>query len=71
MLPYLLEVGQLFMGALQRFGSPAADSGKTRNIISTKFYRVPQRTHAEGGQVEPVLGSLLRFFKGDFYDENL
>ena len=41
----------------QRYGSPAADSGeatKPKNHFSGK---VPLPTHAEGGQVQPMLGS--------------
>jgi hypothetical protein len=52
-------------GASQRFGSPAADLNKTtlrKIIFSTNW---PQHTYAEGGQVEPVLGSFTPYIKPD------
>jgi hypothetical protein len=41
----------------QRYGSPAADSGKTTNPNNYFSGKVPPHTHAEGGQVEPMLGA--------------
>jgi hypothetical protein len=42
----------------QRNGSPAADWNKTRLRKITFSANWPPHTRAEGGQVEPVLGSL-------------
>jgi len=46
------------VGGAQRIGSPAAGFGETTSseiIVSSKW---PPQTRAEGGQVEPVLGSI-------------
>jgi len=45
--------------AAQRHGSPAADSGKTTKPKNYFSGKVPLRTHAEGGQVQPVFGGIL------------
>jgi len=42
----------------QRFGSPAADSGEPRLRKITFSAEWPPLLHAEGGQVEPVLGGI-------------
>jgi hypothetical protein len=42
----------------QRFGSPAAGTGKTRRLEITFSGKWSPHTRAEGGQVEPVLGAL-------------
>jgi len=46
-----------FSYAAQRIGSPSADSGKTRLRKTTFSTKWPPPFRAEGGQVEPVLGS--------------
>jgi hypothetical protein len=43
--------------AAQRFGSPAAVMGKSANPKNYFAGKVPLHTHAEGGQVQPMLGS--------------
>jgi hypothetical protein len=40
-------------------GSPAADSSKTTTLKTNFAGKMPLRTHAESGQVEPVLGGKL------------
>ena len=56
---YLFSMMTIFLKEnAQRIGSPAADYSKitvSENHFSTEW---PPRTDAEGGQVEPVLGSL-------------
>jgi hypothetical protein len=41
----------------QRDGSPAAGFGKATNSENHFFYQMAAADRAEGGQVEPVLGS--------------
>jgi len=43
----------------QRIGSPAADFGETRLRKITFSTKWPPHPHAEGGQVEPVLGAII------------
>jgi hypothetical protein len=45
----------VFLSA-QRFGSPAAGFGKATEPKNHLSEKPPLRTHARGGQVEPVLG---------------
>jgi hypothetical protein len=45
--------------AAQRIGSPAADYSKTRLRKITFSAKWPPQTHAEGGQVEPVLARTI------------
>jgi len=47
----------VFGKAAQRNGSPAADLAKRESPKTTFSAKWPPDTHAEGGQVEPVLGS--------------
>ena len=46
----------------QRIDSPAADLNETRLRRITFSAKWPLQTHAEGGQVEPVLGGKAYFF---------
>jgi len=53
--------------AAQRFVSPAAGDGNATKPENYFAAKKPPRTHAEGGQVEPVLGvscfSSLTYYK--------
>jgi hypothetical protein len=46
----------IFRRAAQRFGSPVAALNKTRTHKTNFSSKWPPQAHAEGGQVEPVLG---------------
>ena len=52
-----LQPGEMSDRAAQRIGSPAAGFGETRLSKITSSAKLPLHTLAEGGQVEPVLGS--------------
>jgi hypothetical protein len=49
--------------AAQRCGSLAAGIATLQTHNSTKLSKVPPRTHAEGNQVEPVLGGVYYLSK--------
>jgi hypothetical protein len=44
--------------AAQRIGSPAADYSQTTDSENRFLYQMAEAEHAEGGQVETVLGGL-------------
>jgi hypothetical protein len=49
-------------------GSPAAGIARLEINNSTKLCKLRKRTHAGGGQVEPVFGgSFKSFYKGTLY----
>jgi hypothetical protein len=54
----VVELHSEHQGTAQRIGSPAADYSETRLHKLTFSTKSPPQTHAEGGQVEPVLGRI-------------
>jgi hypothetical protein len=52
----LYQYTRLLSRNAQQNGSPAADSGKTTTLKTNFAGKVSLRTHAKGGQVEPMLG---------------